>query len=410
MASGTITAQPLTSNVGYVYDISDKLLGNGSFGDVYLATDENSNKVAVKCCRLDSTGIPNILEASIMATYRHASLNFALRIQVSDDIMYIIQDLAKHDMAQHTRREKGNVKPSPEVLKGWCLAIAQAVDVLHSNDIIHADIKASNILLYSDNSVRLGDFTLSVKKFSKTEKFTHSVCTVTHRPLECLAQQEWDESLDIWSLACTFYEIAYGELLFPSQAVLSNDRKDKDHKVKLRSRSVNAILDWAKRGPVPEVIVDVVPNNIDFITFELCEDFRKPEMAVFNDMLCKMLSIKSRINIKQVLQHEYFRGSSSVSYVTLNRPLNTIPCNEQARACHYFQRYSKDEKVQKLALHIYRKCNKLSTLSEHIRSAACTWIASKIVLGYPPKIALPPQQILSAEREVCHNLAFLLHA
>ena len=50
----------LTEGIGFSFVVSDKLLGSGSYGQVFEATDENGHKVAVKCCPIDKTGIPNI--------------------------------------------------------------------------------------------------------------------------------------------------------------------------------------------------------------------------------------------------------------------------------------------------------------------------------------------------------------
>lgn len=422
--------QELDNDIGYTFVLSEKLLGHGSYGDVFLATDETGKQVAVKCCKIDVFGIPSILEASIMGSIIHPFLNRALRIQATDSKLYIIQDLAQTDLAEYTRRGKGNYKPSIGELRNWCFSIANAVEALHSKDIIHADIKASNILLYPDRSVRLTDYTLATKKWRPGEKFTHNVCTCTHRPLECLMRRPWDESLDIWSLGCTFYEIAYGELLFPYQGVLETDPgkarpvnkiqddadkvKAREGKIRLRNRSINAIIDWSSRGPNPPTSYEVVGTTqfpIDYVPFALCSDYKKPEMSLFNDLICKMLTVdpSKRPTITEVLNHPFFEGKKGPVHLSIQRPINRISVSEQARVSRYIQRYTTSQIIQALALNLYCRCNDLNTITEHIKAAACTWISSKIVVGYPPNIALPPHQILAAEREVCHNLKFRLH-
>ena len=414
---GTISDDhTILADIGYSFTLTDKILGHGSYGTVYLATDENGKQLAVKCCKIGEVGIPNILEVSIMGSMVHPYLNRALRILASDTTLYIIQELAQTDLAQYTRREKGNHKPNIQELKRWCYCLAEAVSALHTDNIIHADIKANNILLYSDGSIRLSDYTLATKKWNPGDKFTHNVCTCAHRPLECLTRRTWDESLDIWSLGCTFYEIAYGELLFPYQGVLESEHtiKDKESKTRLRHRSINAIIDWSSRGPNPPTSFEVtgIPQYaIDYIPFTLCDEFKNPEMALFNNMICKMLIVdpSKRPNIDQVLSHPFFAGMNSPLYLSIKRPTNKISISEQARVHRYIQRYTNNEIIQGLALNIYCRCNDLQNISEHVRAAVCTWISSKIVVGEPPKISLPLNQILSTEREICHNLLFRLH-
>lgn len=409
--------QCLDGHLGTNIDITDKLLGHGSYGDIHLALNEHGHKFAVKCCNIDSNGVPNILEASIMATMTHPYLNRALRINASDEKLYITQELAVSDLAQHTRRGKGHYKASLDELRRWCFCLAHAVSALHVEGIIHADIKASNVLLYADGSVRLTDYGLATKKWTPTETFTYNVCTCTHRPLECLLRRPWNESLDIWSLGCTFYEIAYGELLFPYQGVLegSNKIKDKEAKTRLRDRSINAIIDWSSRGPNPPTSYEVIGVKqipIDYMPFALCDDFKKPEMAMFNNLLCSMLIVdpQSRPSIGQILSHPFFQGMRSPLYLTIQRPINKITVNEQARVTQYIHRYTSDSVVQALALNIYCRCNDLDHLSEQIKAASCTWIASKIVNGtVPSAMELLRHKLLAAERDICHNLMFRLH-
>lgn len=401
----------LIGEVGSLYTITNKLLGHGSYGDVFLAHDEYGKQVAVKCCKLEKTGIPNILEASIMGSIIHPYLNKAIKIFASDTKLYIIQELAKTDLAQYTKREKDNFKPSIEKLKYWCFSLVLALSALHDENIIHADIKASNVLLYSDGSVKLTDYTLATRKWSPGEKFIRNVCTCTHRPLECLLKQTWDESLDIWSLGCTFYEIAYGELLFRYQGLLETDNKNnKAVKTRLRNRSINAIIDWASRGPNLEK-VESVQSQDDFIPFQLCEDYHNPEMGLFNDLICKMLivDVNKRPTIAQVIAHPFFVGLRTPIYLSVERKPNKIPFAEHARVDRYIQRYTINKLIQTLALSLYCRCNDITHISENIRSAACVWIASKLISKQQPEISLPLNQILITEREICHNLLFRLH-
>src|SRR5205809_381462 len=104
----TMTDVNVGENMGYNFIISDKLLGHGSYGDVYLATNENGKKIAIKCCDIDEFDIPNILETSIMSSFLHPYLNRAFRIHASDTKLYILQELAKIDLAHHTRRDKND--------------------------------------------------------------------------------------------------------------------------------------------------------------------------------------------------------------------------------------------------------------------------------------------------------------
>lgn len=415
------TDQSLFDNVGYCFTISDKLLGSGSYGQVYQATDENGMLAAVKCCPIDNTGIPNILEASIMGSVIHKYLNRALRINATEQKLYIIQDLALGDLAQYTRRDKDKYKPTFAELQTWSFSISQAVAALHNQQIIHGDIKASNVLRYEDGSVRLSDFTLAVKKWSVDDRFNHNTCTCTHRPLECLTNNYWNESLDVWSLGCTLYELAYGEPLFMYQGALEPEPKnrDKEFKRRLKKRSINAIIDWGLRGPQPvassysDYIKSLRHDDVKYYSFELCQEYHNPEMAVFNDLLCKMLAVDPsvRLTMAQVLAHPLFTGLKPVTYLTVRRSPNKLEFTEEARVTTIIAHCTDNEHIQRLALNIYSRCNKLGHIKEVVRVKTCVHIASKIVLGLPlPDIQLTQHDLLKTECEICHNLLFRLHS
>jgi serine/threonine protein kinase len=96
----------LAYNSGYIYTISDKILGKGSYGNVYLGKNQYNDKIAIKCCLLNDKGISNILEASIMKTISHPNINNAIEIFCVDTKLYIIQELAVTDLYMYTNKNK----------------------------------------------------------------------------------------------------------------------------------------------------------------------------------------------------------------------------------------------------------------------------------------------------------------
>lgn len=98
----------------------------------------------------------------------------------------------------------------------------QAISYLHDSGIIHRDIKAANIMLCKDGSVKLGDFGVSVQSNKEIEERPFAGSPFWMAP-EVAKRLKFDEKADIWSFGVTMIEVLYGRpplwQLDPARAV-----------------------------------------------------------------------------------------------------------------------------------------------------------------------------------------------
>ena len=369
------------------------IIGEGGFSKVYSAINENGKKFAIKVCKIGKHGINNLLETSIMTSIQHPYLNNAYCISLStkndnsNGKMFIIQDLALCDLAHHTRGKLATFSQ----LKEWTIKLILAVKTLHDNDIIHADIKANNVLLFDDGNIKLNDFTLTVKQWNQ-ETFNHTACTITHRPHECLNKKNWDKSLDIWSLGCTLYEIAYGELLFKFE-----NKNNKEFMKMVKMQYINAIEEWEEKLCSESLHELKLPHK-----------FFKREMQSFNNLLFKMLRCNpmSRWSIDKLLTHPFIQNINFEypCYVEKFRPIRTIE-NEKS-IFNMINNTENDQIVKDIAFKILKTCTIDIPTSNLIKG--CLYIAYKLVAQ--PKIKQKFNEKLPViENMICENLNFHFH-
>lgn len=187
------------------------LIGSGGYGSVYLWEHP-----VIKGTFYAVKKVPHVIkdmgdfrcfrEAAIMNSFLCEYLNTSLQTIVNDTHVLIIQELANMDMKKWSL-ECTSKEQSP--IGKWVIELLLAVDYLHTNGYIHGDIKPSNILLYSNNSIKLSDFSLTT--YIGDNK-AEGVCYSTNfAPPEVVQKNPFDKSADIWALGSSIYFILRGK-------------------------------------------------------------------------------------------------------------------------------------------------------------------------------------------------------
>lgn len=196
-----------------------KLLGRGGFSEVWLAQDTFTSidialKVYAPGSGMDDDGVKTFSE-EIRRTWalNHSALLKPQHFDVDNNMPYLIMPYCSEGSCL---RRIGKMSESDI----WSLLadVASGLDYLHSQDVIHQDIKPDNILIDNNGRCLISDFGISTKARSTLRKSMMgnvSGGTTAYMAPERFSREPAPiKASDIWSLGATIFELMTGNVPF----------------------------------------------------------------------------------------------------------------------------------------------------------------------------------------------------
>jgi tetratricopeptide (TPR) repeat protein/DNA-binding beta-propeller fold protein YncE len=223
----TESSARFTQSTGNRFEILREI-GRGGMGVIYEAKDkELGRRVAIKRMRDEIAITPRemekfIQEARTVARLKHPNIVDIYDI-VREETCYLIFEYIDGHSLEYIIGNKGrlSLQKAMEILKQVCSAISYA----HRENVIHLDLKPSNILINSQNISKVTDF--GIARIAKDTILRTSGETTGTFAYMSPEQHfgSYDKSSDIYSLGVTFYEILAGELPFKGPDFLAQKRE-----------------------------------------------------------------------------------------------------------------------------------------------------------------------------------------
>ena len=142
--------------------IKKETIGIGSYGKVYKAQNKETGKyVAIK--EIDKEGIENQMYLTEIEIMKKLNSENSVRLKEtfdSNDFFYIIMDLCACNLADYVKIRETPL--SIDEIRQILIQLNNIFKIMINNNIVHTDLKPSNILIYLDRidkcTIKLSDY------------------------------------------------------------------------------------------------------------------------------------------------------------------------------------------------------------------------------------------------------------
>lgn len=194
----------------------EKVLGQGAFGTVYLASDDDLDRqVAIKLPRIDRKS-PDKAEAfreegRALARLDHPHILPVYDVGLTEDgYLYVVSKYVadSQTLSDYCRERELTFEQITDVLA----KVAWGLSSAHENGLVHRDIKPDNILIGDDQSPYVVDFGLALHEDEQSDRPDEFAGTPAYMSPEQFRRksQFLDGRSDIWSVGVVLYELLTG--------------------------------------------------------------------------------------------------------------------------------------------------------------------------------------------------------
>ncbi len=216
--------------------------GSGGFGTVQVAWDTRiQRKVAIKCIELSEidaaraalpgaaapqvyepdevpaeeslvrflSHVPGLDEARTAAMLTDANIVAVYDFEIQGTTAYLIMEYVE-GLTLTQLISAYDDQLTLDIVAAVFAAISHALEVAHSNQVLHLDIKPDNVLINEKGQVKVTDFGLATLA-DATGYGAAGGGTIGYMPLEQMRQENLDERCDEWALASVVYWMLVGK-------------------------------------------------------------------------------------------------------------------------------------------------------------------------------------------------------
>ncbi|XP_062820340.1 serine/threonine-protein kinase PLK1 [Anolis carolinensis] len=200
-----------------------RFLGKGGFARCYELTDTASGevfagKVVPKALLLKAPQKEKMsMEVAIHRSLLHRHVVAFHGCFEDPNYVFVVLELCRRrSLLELHKRRKALTEPE---VRYFLRQIILGCQYLHSNRVIHRDLKLGNLFLNDDMEIKIGDFGLATKVEYEGERKKTLCGTPNYIAPEVLGKKGHSYEVDIWSLGCIMYTLLVGKPPFETSCL-----------------------------------------------------------------------------------------------------------------------------------------------------------------------------------------------
>jgi len=210
--------------------------------------------------------------------------------------------------------------------------LLKAFKYMHSANVIHRDMKPSNLLLNSECLLKVADFGLArlmdapKEDGTRTQVLTDYVATRWYRAPEILlGSNNYTKAVDMWSIGCILGELIGAKPMFPGTSTMNQI----DRILAILGRPTKEDLDSIQSDFAGQMLENIPEHNVENGLDEMYTN-ADPEAM---DLLKKLLAFNpdKRLTVEQALEHPFVgQFHNPAEEITCDKTI-IIPINDNKK-------------------------------------------------------------------------------
>lgn len=215
--------------------VKGELIGKGTYGHVYIGFNvTNGEMIAVKQVELPRTASDkednrqlSVIEAlksemELLKDLEHEKIVSYLGFEETPTHLSILLEYVPGGSVGRCLRKYG--KFDVQVIQFFTTQILEGLEYLHARGILHRDLKADNILVKMDGTIKISDFGISKKSndiYNNNSNMSMQGSIFWMAPEVVHNQKKgYSAKIDIWSLGCVVLEMFAGRRPWDSEEAI----------------------------------------------------------------------------------------------------------------------------------------------------------------------------------------------